>query len=223
MESYRFTTFGGVELTVQPITAFFIGMLRKRAEDDTEPALPVPTYELAGLDDSLKEFAHIVTDKTNTLIVEGDPEATAKNEAAWQEYMESKERHDVAVTEKLYGLMLCHCIQNETPPVDEWRAEYDKFEIIIPENEDERRLFWLKMSILTPRDVSRLIFDLMARGQGKAVSTELLDAVEEMFQHPMGQPQREAIERLLNLAGEVVGTPEAIRIAGGAGVGFDTA
>lgn len=156
-----------------------------------EPIDP-PTYEVTTAGGGKIKLP---MNETN-LEVEGNPQESAKRQLDWQMHQDALARMKNEIgsisTEIIMEGVLCD------PPSEEWIAKKRKRHIIIPEDPDERLLYYKMTEILrTPGDIVKAQSEIMLLSSSGAVKREDIEAAGAMFLRQI----RLAAERP---AGEVV-------------------
>ena len=111
----------------------------------------VPTYTVKTVSGEEEIHQH---DET-TLVVEGDPDATKKNQADWQEY-----KRTTAQIDGEYSAKLMRAVFNgvQCTPSDEWRSEMRLLGIVVPADPAAEKYLYVETRVVqSPVDISRLM------------------------------------------------------------------
>jgi len=113
--------------------------------------LEIPTYTVKTVSGEEEIHQH---DET-TLVVEGDLDATKKNQADWQEY-----KRTTAQIDGEYSAKLMRAVFNgvQCTPSDEWRSEMRLLGIVVPADPAAEKYLYVETRVVqSPIDISRLM------------------------------------------------------------------
>lgn len=137
-----------------------------------------PTYAATTAGGDVENHFHNET----TLDVEGDPEQTAKNHKAWEEYIAERDRINAELSERMMKLMLIKGTEVEMPNDDEWieeqvfvGADISK----IPEDRLGRKYYYIVTEVIgSPDDLNNIMNTIM---KISGVGEEAVLAAEASF------------------------------------------
>jgi len=145
-----------------------------------------PTYTATTVGGDEETHFHNET----TLDVEGDPEQTAKNHKAWEEYITLKHEVDAKLSEKMMRLMLVKGTEVEMPTDDEWIEEqaFIGADISqIPSDPIGRKYYYIVTEVIgSPEDLTVMMQKIM---QISGVAPEAVAQAEESFRRAVEESQ----------------------------------
>jgi len=143
------TTQNGTELELRPVSEFLITAVRQRAIAEFEKkhgGLPAkPTYTIVcggGLFDTWEE-THVHTAET---IERG----TDEEKALWKVYAKQQTELNGAIWSDTSHVYLLEGVPD--PPDNSWKAKQEKYNVDIPDNQDERKLHWIKTEVIVSQN-----------------------------------------------------------------------
>jgi hypothetical protein len=178
MENNELTTSRGKTLRIKALPSLQVQLVEQAAQKQAvalygEAKRPTYTVIVAGGDTETNPH-----DET-TLEVEGNPEETAANKAAWAEYKRIGRLQQNHVLEKLRDFYFLQGVEVDIPPDGEWMEVQRFFGVEIPEDPIGRRLHYIYSEALGGADdVERVISSIMA---ATGIGTEMIAAAAASF------------------------------------------
>lgn len=220
MSKHFFETTAGIKISIQPISMLDLQLAQDAVENEFrergEPIDP-PTYEVEVLGGEKEHHQHTA---------ETIKDASDEEKEAWKKHFQAMEEMQKEIQDRTAFVFL-EGVVFELPTDDAWIKRRKRlFGETVPEDEDERKLYYLNNVLLkTPADKSGITLKIQ-RISLTGANEEAIQAMETLFRHQMGIQERDALEQIKTLVQEtesgLVVQPNATGRAGGQGVGADT-
>lgn len=154
-----FTTSSGRVIPLRRVSRFY---LAKIGAKHPLPDTPTYTFKAAGGTDVEKPH-----DETTL--------ESPEDHKAWNEHVTECERIEGERIDETMNFLMCNCIAEEPPPVEEWSVDFDLWDLEKPDPEDviQFKVQWINLELVPdPADFSRLIakaYEMAGMLQGKVV------------------------------------------------------
>lgn len=162
MEDNQFQTEKGLVLTLRPVKEHIVGMALEAIEAEWRAkgeAINPPTYTTS----AGQTWPHQHDEHVDTLTVEGDAAQTAANWAAWNRYVDARDRLDAAKGKRRLEIMLALGVEDFVIPEDGWREEQEWAGITeFPTDPRKLKAYYLQTVVLTTAEMQIVLAQIMA-------------------------------------------------------------
>lgn len=144
-----------------------------------------PTYEAITVGGDIETHFH-----NETTLDTDDPEQTAKNHRAWEEYVAKKAEIDAELSERMMKLMLIKGTEIEMPATDEWIEEQAFLGVDIskiPTDPLGKKYYYITTEVIgSPGDLNSIMTNIMTIS---GVSPEAVTAAENSFRRAVEEAE----------------------------------
>jgi uncharacterized protein YrzB (UPF0473 family) len=156
-----FITSDGREVPLRAVGKRYVQMVMDKYE---VPA--VPTYEAKTVAGEVEIHPHVVKyDSEGNLV--GTTLQTEEEWQMWREYQAARSKAISGRMENAIRFLMCQCIAEDPPPVEEWQVDFAAWGLEPPDTSDaqEYKIFWIENELLPdPDDLARLVSRLYVLG-----------------------------------------------------------
>ena len=156
-----FVTKDGREIPLKAVGRRYVQMVM-----DKNPIPEVPTYEAKTVAGVVEKHRHVVKYDADGKLV-GTTLQNDEDWAMWNEYQEARSKAIGDRMEQAIRFLMCQCVDQEPPPVDEWGLDFAAWGLIPPDASDKQayKIFWIENELLPdPDDLARLVSRLYVLG-----------------------------------------------------------
>lgn len=190
-----YTTERGIKIRITPIPL----LLDAIRTAHPRPGPPTYTENVAG-----QEVQVAMEPEDMAAAKEHNPDWYEEHREAWEAYLTEKRASDANLEEKMFDAVILEAVQVDVPEGDGWAKRLARFGVAVPDDEDERRLAYVKNVVIGgPKD----ILALTAIAGGADVSEEALAKAEASFRSYL---QRNLTTELERQAGAVEGAEQPV-------------
>lgn len=174
-----YTTERGMTIELLPTSQLLLSMIRggvRREFLDAKEPIDVPTYSSKTVAGDVQKFP--LDEKS--LEVKGDAEETERRKAAWAAHQDAIQRMWAEERRRVMRYQFSEGIVAEIP--DTWDARMKKLGVEVPEDPDERKVFYIMTELLpTMPEMMDVVIRLTALANRATLSQEMLEAAEATF------------------------------------------
>jgi hypothetical protein len=197
-DKYTFVTRSGKRLRLKPVSPLLLSSLRAKLEKEWrergEPLDP-PHYTVRTVSGEEESFPH--TEET---------EKTPEEAAAWAAHQAALQRFEAAWVRKLSEAVVRLGVEpDEEYSKGGWEKQLEALGIAVPEDEDERRAFYIAaIALADPDDQADVMAQVTFISQAPGLDREMVERALELFRRPLRERSREAFAGLAAAFGQVV-------------------
>lgn len=214
----EFVTREGRKLRLRPVSQLFLSSMRTRMEKEWrergEPLDP-PVYTVTTVAGDAETFP---------LTAETAAKGTPEEQATWEAHRSAVARFEQAHETAFLKVMLELGVEPDEGYNDpNWAKRAQKWGADVPEDEDERRAFYLAtVALVDPDDIAEVLMQLTLISQAPGIDGAAVESALKIFRRPLRERARDAIDRLAAANEPVVAQPDVDSLDGDEGVEPDT-
>lgn len=175
----------GGEIHLRPVSQYdvmdVLHVTRERFDEEHEEA-PCPTFDIVLGGGELGDAGAQRVEHTEQSIAD----ASEEDIESWNKYKVRQEEWRRDKFTATAEVLLCDGVVENPPEDGDWRAKYDRRGIVIPEDLDKLKVFWIERQVVIgPSELLELIGAIQQAAQGEVLKAANVAA--ETFRDSLGE------------------------------------